>query len=94
MDVNRTPLFSEVQRGRPPGISDDEGEDVDIPVADIQALSLERGRRLITRHAGIFLFLPLLSKLRFDRMVDASGYAGTQMIPPANALLSLKMFRL
>ena len=92
MDVNRTPLFSEVQRGRPPGISDD--EDVEIPVADVQALSLERGRRLITRHAGIFLFLPLLSELRFDRMVDAAGYAGTQMIPPANALLSLKMFRL
>ena len=33
MDVNRTPLFSEVQRGRPPDISDD--EDVEIPVADV-----------------------------------------------------------
>ena len=49
---------------------------------------------MITRHAGIFLFLPLLSKLRFDRMVDASGYAGTQMIPPANALLSLLTLKL
>jgi len=56
--------------------------------------SPERGRRLITRHAGIFLFLPLLSRLRFDQMVDAAGDPGTQMISPANALLSLLTLKL
>lgn len=69
-------------------------DDVDIPVADVQALSLERGRRLITRHAGIFLFLPLLAQLRFDQIVTAADYPGTQMIPAVNALLSLLTLKL
>jgi len=55
----------------------------------VQALSLETGRRLITRHAGIFLFLPLLAQIRFDRLVAKADYAGSQMVPSANALLSL-----
>ena len=55
---------------------------------------MERGRRLITRHAGIFLFLPLLAQIRFDQIVTAAGYPGTQMIPAANALLSLLTLKL
>ncbi|HRX81496.1 MAG TPA: hypothetical protein P5307_20645 [Pirellulaceae bacterium] len=55
---------------------------------------MERGRRLITRHAGIFLFLPLLAQLRFDQIVTAAGYPGTQMIPAANAILSLLTLKL
>jgi hypothetical protein len=57
-------------------------------------LSLETGRRLITRHAGVFLFLPLLAQLRFDRLVERAGYPGTKMVPPANALMSLLTLKL
>ena len=55
---------------------------------------MERGRRLITRHAGIFLFLPLLAQIRFDQIVTAAGYPGPQMIPAANAMLSLLTLKL
>ena len=58
-------------------------------VCGLLALSLETGRRLITRHAGVFLFLPLLARLRFDQLIERAGYPGTQMVPGANALLSL-----
>ena len=57
-------------------------------------MSLEKGRRLITRHAGLFLFLPLLASLRFDRLVAKANYPGSQMVPAANALLSLLTLKL
>jgi hypothetical protein len=60
----------------------------------VQALSLEPGRRLRTRHAGIFLFWPLLSQLRLDRLVAQADYPGTKMIPGPAALLSLLALKL
>lgn len=48
----------------------------------------------MTRHAGLFLFLPLLSQLRFDGIVSSAGYPGTQMVPAANAFLSLLTLKL
>jgi len=36
----------------------------------------------------------LLSQLRFDRLVAKAGYAGSQMVPAANALLSLLTLKL
>ena len=57
-------------------------------------MSLEAGRRLVTRHAGIFLFLPLLAQLRFERLVTKADYPGTQMVPAANALMSLLALKL
>jgi hypothetical protein len=82
-------------RGRPSAdkLSADD-EDPEIQVADVQALSLETGRRLITRHAGIFLFWPLLAQIRFDRLVTKADYPGSQMVPAANALLSLLTLKL
>ena len=47
-----------------------------------------------TRHAGLFLFLPLLAQLRFDRLVAKADYPGSQMLPAANALLSLLTLKL
>ena len=47
-----------------------------------------------TRFAGLFLFLPLLARLRFDRLVEQAGYPGSKMIPPASALLSLLVLKL
>jgi hypothetical protein len=79
-------------RGRPAVAADD--CEPAIAIADIEALSLELGRRLITRHAGLFLFLPLLAKLGFDQLVEKAGYPGTKMVPAANALMSLLVLKL
>jgi len=57
-------------------------------------LSLETGRRLVTRHAGLFLFFPLLTQVRFDRLVTKAKYPGSRMVPAANALLSLLTLKL
>jgi hypothetical protein len=79
-------------RGRPAlAARDDEPK---IAIADVEALSLETGRRLITRQAGVFLFLPLLARLRFDQLIERAGYPGTQMVPAVHALLSLLVLKL
>jgi hypothetical protein len=63
-------------------------------VADCRGLDLASGRRLRTRVAGIFLFLPLLARLRFDQIVQRAGYPGSQMVPAVAALLSLLALKL
>ena len=57
-------------------------------------MSLETGRRIRTRHAGVFLFWPLLAQLRFDRLVNQAEYPGTKMVPASSALLSLLVLKL
>jgi hypothetical protein len=57
-------------------------------------MDLASGRRLRTRVAGIFLFLPLLARLRFDQIVQRAGYPGSQMVPATSALLSLLVLKL
>ena len=53
------PLSRRLDRGRPAVAADD--SELAIAIADIEALSLEPGRRLSCLwHAGLFLFLPLL----------------------------------
>jgi hypothetical protein len=44
--------------------------------------------------AGIFLFLPLLARLRLDTLVAQAGYAGSRMVPAPSALLSLLALKL
>jgi len=63
-------------------------------VADRRQLSLAPGRRLRTRVAGAFLFLPLLARLRFDALVEQAGYPGSRMVPASAALLSLLALKL
>jgi hypothetical protein len=63
-------------------------------VADRQQLDLGSGRRMQTRVAGVFLFLPLLARVRFDRLVEQAGYPGSEMIPATSALLSLLALKL
>jgi hypothetical protein len=63
-------------------------------VADRGCLDLKPGRRLRTPVAGIFLFLPLLARLRFDRLVAQAGYPGSEMLPAESALLSLLTLKL
>ena len=63
-------------------------------MADRRALRLSAGRCLRTRVAGLFLFLPLLSRVRFEELVNKADYPGTEMIPAVSALLSLLALKL
>jgi hypothetical protein len=63
-------------------------------VADCRQLDLASGRLLRTRVAGIFLFLPVLARLRFDQIVPRAGDPGSQMVPATSALLSLLALKL
>jgi hypothetical protein len=65
-------------------------------VADRQQLVLSGADplRLKARVAGLFLFLPLLARLRFDELVEQAGYAGSRMVPADAALLSLLTLKL
>lgn len=71
-----------------------ESKEVEIQVADARELSLETGRRLRTPHAGVFLFLPMLARLRFDHIVSRAGYPKSKMVPAPCALLSLLVLKL
>jgi hypothetical protein len=43
---------------------------------------------------GIFLFVPLLTRLGFDRLVTEAGYPGSEMVPAPSALLALLALKL
>jgi hypothetical protein len=90
-----SPLFIQPPRGRPAGSRRDASPAApEIAVANSQKLSLEVGRRWRTPRAGVFLFLPLLAQLRFDRLVQQAHYPGTQKVPAPQALLSLLTLKL
>jgi hypothetical protein len=62
--------------------------------ADARALSLEP-RTLHTKFGGLFLFLPALAAMSFDRVIGKCDLPGTRMVPAAHAmrsLLALKLF--
>jgi hypothetical protein len=91
-----SPLFVRNGPGRPPGRKScqDQGGPELPEIADCRELNLEIGRRWRTRVAGVFLFLPLLARLDFQRLVSNANYPGSQMIPPGGALLSLLALKL
>src|SRR3954468_13847924 len=92
----RDPLFLPDGRGRPLGAgAGQERPGPETPeVADCRELDLKPGRATRSRVAGVFLFLPLLARLGFDRLVTEAGYPGSEMIPAAAALLSLLALKL
>jgi hypothetical protein len=49
---------------------------------------------LRSRTAGLFLFLPLLTRVAFDVLVAEAGYPGSEMVPAPSALLSLLVLKL
>jgi hypothetical protein len=57
-------------------------------IADCRQLALTPGRRVRTRAAGLFVFLPRLARLHFDTLVSQAGYPGSNMVPAVSALLS------
>ena len=78
------PPFCPRRSRRPPGQrqSEDLTGPEERPIADRRLLNLRSGRLLHTRNAGIFLFLPLLAKLRFDRIVTEAYQPGIRWFPP------------
>src|ERR671919_151977 len=91
-----SPLFLPPQYGRPAGAH--RGHEPTGPAqalrADVRRVSLPPGRRIRSRVAGIFLFLPLLAQLQFDQLVTQAGYPGSPMVPATSALLSLLALKL
>lgn len=58
------------------------------PAADARLLDLS-ARQFRTRFGGLFLFVPYLSAVPWDKMLKQSGFPGTQQIPAAHAMRSL-----
>lgn len=83
----RLPRRSDEERPRRPGPQKAE-------VADLRQLDLSpRGFR--THFGGLFLFLPALVQIDFDRIIDNCGFPGSEMVPATCAmrsLLALKLF--
>jgi hypothetical protein len=61
--------------------------------ADARALSLEP-RILRTKFGGLFLFLPALAAMSFDRVIGKCDLPGTEMVPATHALRSLLALKL
>jgi transposase len=62
-------------------------------VADVRQLDLQP-RTLHTKFGGLFLFLPWLAQLPFDRLVRQAGFPGSVLIPAPHALRSLLALKL
>jgi transposase len=64
------------------------------PVADAREFSLAP-RTITTKCGGLFLFVPDLVRLQFDKLADAAQLRGSKMIPAGHALratLALKLW--
>lgn len=63
-------------------------------VADVRELDWQP-RQIRTQFGGLFLFLPFLARIPFDRILRQTGFPGSEMIPAGQAmrsLLALKLF--
>lgn len=62
--------------------------------ADVRQLNL-KPRTVRTKFGGLFLFLPALAQMEFDRLIESCNLPGTKTVPAAHAmrgLLALKLF--
>jgi hypothetical protein len=73
---------------RPPG-----SRPTTADVADVRQLDLAP-RSFRTQFGGLFLFLPSLAAVPFDRLLRRAGFPGSQMIPAGCALRSLLALKL
>lgn len=74
---------------RPPGT-----RPIAADVADVRQLNLGP-RHFRTKFGGLFLFLPFLTRVPFDKMLQQAGFPGSKMVPAGQAmrsLLALKLF--
>jgi len=101
-DIDRTPtavakLLKAEGFAKLPRRADEERPETIKPIqadrADVRALSLEP-RTLHTKFGGLFLFLPALVEMGFDRIIAKSGVPGTKMVPAQCAMRSLLALKL
>jgi transposase len=101
-DIQRTPtavakLLKEEGFAKLPRRGDEELPESVKPIqadrADVRALSLE-SRTFRTKFGGLFLFLPALVEMRFNRVIGHCALPGTKMVPAAHALRSLLALKL
>ena len=59
-----------------------------VPAADARLLDLS-ARQFRTQFGGLFLFVPYLSAVPWERILEQSQFPGTQQIPAAHAMRSL-----
>lgn len=62
-------------------------------VADIRQLDLSE-RNFRTKFGGLFLFLPYLAQIPFDRILQQCGFPGSKMVPAGCAMRSLLALKL
>jgi hypothetical protein len=101
-DVERTPaavakLVKEEGFAKLPRRADEERPKTIKPIqadrADVRELSLEP-RTVGTKFGGLFLFLPALVEMGFNRVIGHCGLPGTRMVPAAHAVRSLLALKL
>jgi hypothetical protein len=73
---------------RPPG-----SQPTTADVADVRQLDLSP-QSCRTKFGGLFLFLPMLASIPLDRILQQSGFPGSEMIPAGCALRSLLALKL
>ena len=73
---------------RPPG-----SRPTNADVADVRHLELTP-RSFRTQFGGLFLFLPSLAAIPFDRILRQAGFPGSEMVPAGCALRSLLALKL
>ena len=62
-------------------------------VADVRELDLSP-RQLRTKFGGLFLFLPFLASVPFDKVLSQAEMPGSKMIPASQAVLSILALKL
>jgi hypothetical protein len=101
-DIERTPaaiamLLKEEGFAKLPRRADEERPETAKPIqadrADVRTLSLEP-RIVPTKFGGLFLFLPALVEMHFNRVIGHCDLPGTKMVPAAHAMRSLLALKL
>lgn len=101
-DIQRSPvavgkLLKEEGFARLPRRADEERPETVKPIqadrADVRALS-RKCRTVRTKFGGLFLFLPALVEMGFNRVIGHCGLPGTRMVPAACAMRSLLALKL
>lgn len=101
-DIQRSPvavgkLLKEEGFAKLPRRADEERPETVRPTqadrADVRTLSLEP-RTVHTKFGGLFLFLPMLVEMGFNRVIGHCGLPGTKMVPAACAIRSLLALKL
>jgi len=101
-DIQRTPaavakVLQEEGFAKLPRRADEERPETVKPIqadrADVRELSLEP-RWVSTKFGGLFLFLPALVEMGFDRVMGGCHLPGTKMVPAAQAMRSLLALKL